>query len=440
MRIDRNSIPPGMNTRPATFRTSESGSSPSSDPRDSVALSGADPAAEVKKPVAPSLARRAGAVALAVSAGVAAFAGLIHVINSGGGPPPPQQPPTSIGVVVETPQPPSNLPFTPTQPTAPVAEPTQPAQPTAPVAEPTQPAQPTAPVAEPTQPIQPTAPVAEPTQPAQPTAPVAEPTQPIQPTAPIQQPDKPKDAEIDSSLPANVRALTPEFFEDLGHISYNYKGIAKGEFVLTFDDGPNPNVTPKILDTLNEHGVQGAVFFVTGQNAQRYPDLLRRIVDEGHVLGGHTWSHPSLTGLSRQQALSELTRTDEAVDKVLGYDYPLNLVRPPYGATNASVLETIGEAYGGNSVLWQVDSEDWKVQSDLRQGNPTTSLVDRVVAGANQVDRRGTGGVILMHDIHSNTAKDLGKVLDALKARGYRIISITDIGRTDSAPGGLANQ
>jgi len=379
MRIDRNSIPPGVGTRPGTFRTPGPGASPSADPKDSVALSGLDPAAEVKRPVAPSLARRAGAVALAVSAGMAAFAGLIHVINSAGGPPPPQQPPSSIGVVVETPRPPSNLPFTPSQPTAPVAEPTQ----------------------------------------------------PVQPTAPAQQPGAP-DVEVDSSLPANVRALTPEFFEDLGHIGYNYKGIAKGDFVLTFDDGPNPNVTPKILDTLKEHGVQGAVFFVTGQNAQRHPDLVRRIVDEGHVLGGHTWNHPSLTGLSKDKALSELTRTDEAVDQVLGYDYPLNLVRPPYGATNASVLETIGETYGGNSVLWQVDSEDWKVQSDLRQGNPTTSLVDRVVAGANQVDRRGTGGVILMHDIHSNTAKDLGKVLDALEAKGYKTISILDVGKPAS--------
>ena len=391
MHIDMNSIHPGLNIRSGAFRTPDVGVSLPAEPKDSVALSRLEPAAEVKRPVAPRLARRAGAVALAVSAGVAAFAGLVHVVNLRRGPLSPQPPPSSISVVVETPRPPSNLPFIPAQTTVPLAEPTQSALNKAPLAEPTQ--------------------------------------------LTLSQ-----DVEVDSSLPANVRSLTSEFFDGLGHIGYNYKGIPKGDFVLTFDDGPNPKVTPKVLDTLKEHGVQGAVFFVTGQNAQRYPDLLRRIVDEGHVLGGHTWNHPSLTSLSKQQALSELTRTDEAVDKALGYDYPLNLVRPPYGATNTSVLETIGEAYGGNSVLWQVDSEDWKVQSDLRQGKPTTSLVDRVLAGANQVDRRGTGGVILMHDIHFNTGKELGKVLDALKSRGYRIISITDIGQTDSVSGGLANQ
>ena len=232
------------------------------------------------------------------------------------------------------------------------------------------------------------------------------------------------------TVPASVKQLTPEFFKRLGDVGYGYNKIAKGQFVLTFDDGPNPKVTPKILDTLKAHNVKGAVFFVTGHNAELYPELVQRIVAEGHVLGDHTGNHPDLTKLSSAKIMDQLNRTDAAVDKALGYDYPLKLVRPPYGALNSSVLDTIHTKYGGVSVTWNVDSEDWLIQSNLYKGKASTPLATRVLNGVKNIDKQGRGGVILMHDIHPNTGKDLDKVLNTLEGKGFKIVSILEVGKT----------
>ena len=377
MRIELNSAPPATFPRAAANRPT---STEVAAPQDSVCLSGASPAEVSQAPHVPSMMARAGAVALTVAAGIAGLSGLAQAMTPVLAAPP-QAPLASQVRVVEASTAGVNLFSLAQTPAVSSASPASQAVPLALLAS---------------------------------------------------QQAQPAKAGTTQKVPDSVKQLTPEFFKQLGDIGYNYNKIPKGQFVLTFDDGPNPKVTPKILDTLKEHKIQGAVFFVTGANAQRYPDLLKRIVAEGHVLGNHTWSHPDLTKVSQATVLSELKKTDAAVDKVLGYDYPLKLVRPPYGATNKSVLGTLHDKYGGKSVVWQVDSLDWRVQSDLRQGKKTTPLTDRVVSGVKAMDKKGNGGVILMHDIHSNTAKDLDKVLDTLEAKGYKMISILDVGKPAS--------
>jgi peptidoglycan/xylan/chitin deacetylase (PgdA/CDA1 family) len=377
MRIELNSAPPATFPRAAANRPT---STEVAAPQDSVCLSGASPAEVSQAPHVPSMMARAGAVALTVAAGIAGLSGLAQAMTPVLAAPP-QAPLASQVRVVEASTAGVNLFSLAQTPAVSSASPASQAVPLALLAS---------------------------------------------------QQAQPAKAGTTQKVPDSVKQLTPEFFKQLGDIGYNYNKIPKGQFVLTFDDGPNPKVTPKILDTLKEHKIQGAVFFVTGANAQRYPDLLKRIVAEGHVLGNHTWSHPDLTKVSQATVLSELKKTDAAVDKVLGYDYPLKLVRPPYGATNKSVLGTLHDKYGGKSVVWQVDSLDWRVQSDLRQGKKTTPLTDRIVSGVKAMDKKGNGGVILMHDIHSNTAKDLDKVLDTLEAKGYKMISILDVGKPAS--------
>lgn len=172
-------------------------------------------------------------------------------------------------------------------------------------------------------------------------------------------------------------------------------------FALTFDDGPNPVTTPKILATLKDHGVK-ATFFVTGQNAQRYPELVRQIVAEGHELGSHTWDHPQLTKLTAAQITAQLDRTQAAVDAALGYPYPLKQVRPPYGAVNATVQATIA-AKGASVVMWQIDSNDWRYK------NNDQAILQHVLEGPNSLATRG--GVVLFHDIHPQTVRVLDTVL-----------------------------
>ncbi|MFF5188061.1 polysaccharide deacetylase family protein [Streptomyces sp. NPDC000345] len=177
--------------------------------------------------------------------------------------------------------------------------------------------------------------------------------------------------------------------------------------VLTFDDGPDPRYTPRILDTLAEYGVR-AMFFVCGEMAVGHQDLLARMADEGHVVGNHTWSHPLLTALSRRRIRSEMTRTSEVIEA--GYGERPRWFRAPYGAWNRAAFQ-LGAELGMEPLAWTVDTLDWTTPG-------VRTIVDRVEQGA------GSGVVILSHDAggdRTQSVKALRRYLPRLLDSGYHL-------------------
>ena len=187
----------------------------------------------------------------------------------------------------------------------------------------------------------------------------------------------------------------------------------KNECVLTFDDGPDPD-SLRVLDALKSANVKGATFFVQGINVKRYPHILRRMVEEGHVIGNHTFDHPNLTKKSAQEIEKQLNMCQGAVNDALGYDYPLKQMRPPYGALNDNVRGVL-RTLGLDVMLWQIDTNDWRPEN---RKNPQ-KIIDNIFSGSAPVTR--LGGLILFHDIHPSTGEILPEVIRRLKSEGIRI-------------------
>lgn len=193
-----------------------------------------------------------------------------------------------------------------------------------------------------------------------------------------------------------VRTRPFEKLPDIGHA-----------MVLTFDDGPDPLYTPHILDTLRKHDVR-AMFFLCGEMANDNQDLVRRISDDGHTVGNHSWTHPLVTKLSRAGITDELGCTSDVIEKITGA--PPLWYRAPYGAWNRNSFE-IGAAMGMEPMAWTVDTLDWTVPG-------TDSIVHRVREGA------GPGVVVLSHDAGGNRSQSvaaLGRYLPELLDDGYRL-------------------
>ncbi|MBA2947025.1 polysaccharide deacetylase family protein [Streptomyces himalayensis] len=183
-------------------------------------------------------------------------------------------------------------------------------------------------------------------------------------------------------------------------------GIGR-RMVLTFDDGPDRRYTPGILSTLRKHDVR-AMFFVCGGMAADNKDLLRRMVDDGHVIGNHTWSHPLLTSLSRSGVRDEMDRTSDLIEDTVG-ERPL-WFRAPYGAWNRAAFQ-LGAELGMEPLAWTVDTLDWTTPG-------TGTIVTRVIDGA------GPGVVVLSHDAggdRSQSVAALRSYLPDLLDEGYRI-------------------
>ncbi|WP_435975265.1 bifunctional polysaccharide deacetylase/glycosyltransferase family 2 protein [Streptomyces sp. Qhu_M48] len=195
-------------------------------------------------------------------------------------------------------------------------------------------------------------------------------------------------------------------------------GVPDHSLVLTFDDGPDPTWTPKVLDVLKKHRAH-AVFFVTGTMTSRHPELVRRMVAEGHEIGLHTFNHPDLSFQSQRRIDWELSQNQLAIAGAAGIRS--SLFRPPYSSfadamDDASwpVTEYVG-TLGYLTVVNDTDSEDWR-----RPG------VDRIIRNATPED--GEGAIVLMHDSggdRSQTVRALDTFLPRMQEEGYRFQTLT---------------
>lgn len=185
-----------------------------------------------------------------------------------------------------------------------------------------------------------------------------------------------------------------------------------GNYVaLTFDDGPSAANTPRVLDILRNHGAHGT-FFVVGESVNRNSGILSRAVSEGNEIGVHTWSHIKMTGSSSERINSEVSRSIDAITAATGQ--APRLIRPPYGAVNASIVNSMFENYGLTSVLWDVDTRDW-------QHPGVDVVVSRAVGNAR------SGSIILVHDIHASTLAALEGIVTGLQARGFKLVTVSEL-------------
>lgn len=179
---------------------------------------------------------------------------------------------------------------------------------------------------------------------------------------------------------------------------------------ITYDDGPSPETTNRLLDILKSKDVK-ATFFTIGSNADAFPDILRRERDEGHVVANHSYNHPQLNAISEDRVGRELDESNRAVESALG-SKP-HWVRPPYGATNDRVAAIAGER-GLSLALWDVDTADWQ--------NRNADITCR-----NAVDNAQAGSIILMHDIHPSTVDAEACIIDGLRAKGLRPVTLDEM-------------
>jgi peptidoglycan/xylan/chitin deacetylase (PgdA/CDA1 family) len=185
-----------------------------------------------------------------------------------------------------------------------------------------------------------------------------------------------------------------------------------GPFIaITFDDGPVVPNTPRLLDMLAARGIK-ATFFTVGTNVARNPNIVRRIVSDGHELANHTWTHPYLSRLSDAAVRSELQRSHDAMTSITGV--APRMYRPPYGAITARQKQWIMSEYGYPTILWSVDPQDWKTKS-------AATTRSRILAETRP------GSIILVHDIHASSIDAMPGTLDGLLSRGFRFVTVSQL-------------
>ncbi len=197
-----------------------------------------------------------------------------------------------------------------------------------------------------------------------------------------------------------------------GHVYRNNSGTGK-RVALTFDDGPHPRYTEKILDILEEYGVT-ATFFIIGVNAENYPDSLDKIIGSGCEIGNHTYSHPQIDKITADELYTEMKKCEDVLYEKTGQKP--KLFRPPQGKIPSNLLN-VSEKMGYSVVLWSIDTLDW---SHNPSGNISATVMRQLKGG----------DIILMHDYISgiNTTCDaLRLFIPKMLSEGYEFVTVSEL-------------
>lgn len=180
---------------------------------------------------------------------------------------------------------------------------------------------------------------------------------------------------------------------------------------LTYDDGPNPQITPRLLALLREKQVR-ATFFLLGDSVRAYPSLVEQIADAGMEIGNHSDTHPQFTKLSEQAIRDQLERNQQRILSAAP-GVAVRVMRPPYGAYNSQVLR-IAEQMGYKVILWDVDTNDWRRRTSQQ-------MIATIMSSARD------GSIILMHDRYETTLETTAAVIDGLRAQGFRFVTVSEM-------------
>ena len=176
---------------------------------------------------------------------------------------------------------------------------------------------------------------------------------------------------------------------------------------LTFDDGPHPVYTERLLDGLKKRNVK-VTFFLIGKSADKYPDLVKRMAEEGHLIGNHTMDHVQLNHQTYEKALEQIRASNQVISQIPGQT-PV-YIRPPFGEWSKELQEEVDMT----AVLWDVDPVDWKVKN-------TETVVKRILKNARD------GDIILLHDVYGTSVDAALEIVDQMRAEGYEFVTVDEI-------------
>lgn len=179
------------------------------------------------------------------------------------------------------------------------------------------------------------------------------------------------------------------------------------KIAITFDDGPNGSYTPKLLDGLKEKGVK-ATFFLIGQNAEEHPEIVKRLDEEGHLIGNHTYHHVEITKISEKEASEEILKTNEVIKEITGKE--VQYMRPPFGAWQKELELEMPVL----PVMWTIDPLDWTTEN-------TDEIVNKVVTKAKEND------IILLHDCYKSSVDAALRIIDLLQKEGFEFVTVDEL-------------